>query len=364
MEIVQHPSKFFSVGDTDLIRNYAARAEQQGTLTTEQLQLIYDRDWFRVMVPSYLGGLEWSLVDVMQLCEAASWADGSFGWTLNLGAGANMFSAYLNDEIAQPLFSNKEICIAGSDAAGTAEKRGDEFLINGTWRYATGAPHARFFSVNCVITENGNPVLQNDGKNVSLSFIVPGESVSITGLWKSFGLIATGSHDFKVVQVQVSKEHSFDLSKPSKSATGKLYRFPFLQLAEALLSVTICGMSIHFIDLVEELIQNKLEARVNKTDQLINQLAIVETSRKNISTRRELVYKNVIEAWMQLSIQKNISTELLIKISNSSRDLGHASRIISERLYPFAGMRAIVPDGEINRTWRDIHTASQHVLLQ
>lgn len=120
---MQHPSQILFEEDTHLIRSYSLIAEGQGALTPAQLQLIYDRKWFKVMVPEYAGGLELSLPEVMRLLEAAAWADGSFGWVLNLGAGANMFAAFLPVEIAKKLFIHPEFCIAGSGTlSGKAEK--------------------------------------------------------------------------------------------------------------------------------------------------------------------------------------------------------------------------------------------------
>lgn len=84
---MKHPSQILSKDDIHLIRSYSLIAEGQGSLTPAQLQLIYDRKWFKMMVPEYAGGLEQSLPEVMPLLKTAAWADGSFGWVLNLGAG-------------------------------------------------------------------------------------------------------------------------------------------------------------------------------------------------------------------------------------------------------------------------------------
>ena len=39
-----------------------------------------------------------------------------------------------------------------------------------------------------------------------------------------------------------------------------------------------------------------------------------------------------------------------------------ARRSISD-IYPYCGLRAAQEDAEINRVWRDFHTASQHALF-
>src|SRR5688500_8592054 len=135
--MLQHPSQLLSKKQIDIIRFDSLKAEQQGALTTEQLQLMYDENWFGIMVPAYVGGLERSLPDLMRLLEAAAWADGSFGWVLNLGSGANMFAAYLRTDIAKQVFTRSDIFIAGSGAlTGKAEKVDGGYKISGTWRYA------------------------------------------------------------------------------------------------------------------------------------------------------------------------------------------------------------------------------------
>jgi len=161
---MQHPSQLLSEDDIHLIRSYSLIAEGQGTLTHAQLQLIYDRKWLKVMVPEYAGVWELSLPKVMHLLEAAAWADGSFGWVVNLGAGANIFAAFLPAEIAKKLFIHPKICIAGSGAlSGKAEKIDNGYIVNGTWKYASGASHASFFLVSCILTQNGEPAKDKKG---------------------------------------------------------------------------------------------------------------------------------------------------------------------------------------------------------
>jgi hypothetical protein len=40
-----------------------------------------------------------------------------------------------------------------------------------------------------------------------------------------------------------------------------------------------------------------------------------------------------------------------------------ASRHAVDTLYPYCGLVAASADSDINRVWRDFHTASQHALL-
>src|SRR5690606_14262993 len=114
-----------------------------------------------------------TLPQAVRLEEALAWADGSLGWTLTLCAGANWFAGFLDSGLAKEIFADKKVCLAGSGAAtGTAEVIPEGYLLHGKWRYATGAPHATMITANCVITEDGKPLLNIDGSPVIKAFVV------------------------------------------------------------------------------------------------------------------------------------------------------------------------------------------------
>lgn len=361
---MQFPSAFLTQEDTHLIRSYSLIAEAQGALTPAQLQLVYSRKWFKLMVPKYADGLEFSLPEAMHLLEAAAWADGSFGWTLNLGAGANMFAAFLPVETAKDIFHHSEMCIAGSGAlTGRAEKVNGGYIINGSWKYATGATHARFFSVSCILTQNDEPIKSKEGNYETRSFIIPKHQVTISSLWNSYGLKATASHDFIIADIFVPDGFSFNLSAPSPFANGPLYKFPFLQLSEALLAVTMSGMACHFTDTLSVLLQNKAGAKLNRK---IDHPAIkqaISNAYITLNNARTELYKSVERVWLRYKKGALASREELKEITTKAKQCATVSLTAAERLYPLAGMEAIVPEADINRIWRDMHTASQHILL-
>lgn len=361
---MQHPSQILSEEDIQLIRSNSLAAEAQGALTAAQLQLIYDKKWFKVMVPVYAGGLELSLPETMRLMEAAAWADGSFGWVLNLGAGANLFAGFLPRETAKELFFQREICIAGSGAqSGTAEKTDGGYLINGTWKYASGTSHATFFSVTCLLTQGGVPGIDDKGGLLTRSFIIPKERVTITKRWNSYGLKATASHDFKIEGAVVPDDYSFSLAAPSVVAEGPLYKFPFLQLAEALLAVTMSGMACHFIGLIAVLLKAKLAADPDrKKDYPLAEKAIGDANTVLMNARMDL-YRSVESTWLRYERKQTVPEKELYQITIAARQCADVSRMSVESLYPWAGMDAIIPETDLNRVWRDIHTASQHILL-
>src|SRR5690606_8265675 len=138
------------------LRGNAGRAESIGTLTPEQLAIVYDRRWFKLFVPSSLGGLELSLPEGVRLEEGLARIDGSLGWTVTLCAGANLFVGYLDRSVAAPVFADPQVCLGGSgQATGRAVVERDGYRVSGRWRCATGTPHLTHFTANCVLEKDG-----------------------------------------------------------------------------------------------------------------------------------------------------------------------------------------------------------------
>jgi len=353
MPLLPHPSAFIAHSLVTTIRSYAAEAEQWRTLHTEQLGIIYEQNWFRLFVPTQFKGLECSLPEVLYLEEALAWTDGSLAWTVTLCAGAGWFAGFLDPELGADIFSSDAVCLAGSGKPGGIAKVIDGgYLISGIWDYATGANVATAFTANCMLEENGVLLRNADASPVVLSFLFLKEEVLVHDNWKTIGMIATGSHRFEVRELVVNKNRAFRIDPKHIMIDLPIYHYPFLQLAETTLAVNSSGMARRFMDLCEEICDNKplLQAVLNNAVQ-------------ELGAAREVFYHTVHESWGVCVAEKQNSMQLLEYVSAASRQLASISRKQVDELYPLCGMYAANPETEINRVWRNLHTASQHSLL-
>src|SRR5690606_50661 len=112
------------------LRHFSGLAEAGGTLTPEQLSIVYAQKWFKLFVPQQLGGLELSLPEGVRLEEELARIDGSLGWTVTLCAGANLFVGYVgqfsDQPIAETVFADPQVCLGGSgQASGRAVMEGN-----------------------------------------------------------------------------------------------------------------------------------------------------------------------------------------------------------------------------------------------
>jgi alkylation response protein AidB-like acyl-CoA dehydrogenase len=360
-----HPSSVLKQKYTDIIRDSAARAEKDGKLTKAQLGLTHEQHWFKMLTPSSLSGLQMPLPEALRMAEALAWADGSTGWEISLGAGAGWLAGFAETEIAKKIFGDAKLSIAGiADVAGTAEKTKNGYTLNGKWAYVGGAHEAAVFAINCILVKGGVAV-KNETTNEPqlLSFLLSKEEVSLTPAGNVMGLSAAANHHMEVKGLAVAAERAIKTGIENAKVDAPLYKFPYIQLLEAFLAINISGMAIHFMDLCEPIFA---EQKNRNGVPLAEDRTVKELYEKQIQklddARTKLVYAIEL-SWQSSTNFRQIKPAIVYKVSAASYELSRKARECVEVLFPYCGIEAADKTTEINRVWRDLHTASQHSLL-
>lgn len=348
---------------TDQLRPLCRSADEEGVFNELLLKIIFEQKWFKIFVPRSFGGLELSLPEGLQLEEQLAAIDGSLGWTATLCSGASQFIGYLNTDLAA-LFHQPDLCIGGSGAVtGIARETKNGYLINGSWKYATGAPYCSHFTANCQIERNGALLLDEKGLPVSYSFLFERSEVVIDNKWDAMGLKATASYNFSVTDVNVAHSRRFQIAADCTTLPHPLFKFPFLQFAEATLAVNTLGMAQHFLSVSLPLIQSKAVHNVaaeNEHALLQNRWKMADNLLYKLRGR---FYAAVNRAWESLLKEQSVPAELLDEVSRISKGLTKSSREMVADLYPYCGVSGTQTGSITNQIFRDIFTASQHLLL-
>lgn len=346
------------------IDQYAALSEEQGTLHPALLALAYEKQWFKLFVPACYGGPGLVLPEILRLEETLAAEDGSLAWTVTLCSGAAWFAGFLNSDLAEELFADPHVCFAGSGAiGGTARETTDGYVLNGHWKYASGALHATVFTANCqIINSRGELCYTSEGTVLVKSFILKQAEVQLVPGWSYFGLVATGSHAFEVKDLQVPQERTFEINK-NIILDMEGFDYPFLQLAETTLAVNSAGMATHFLRLTATSFQARSGLKRFSPKQITYFENELLQCRKALEIARTEFYSTFDQSWIQLTGQEKITPILLEEVSHYSRKLAHTARQVTDILFPYCGLEAAKKETELNRIWRDIHTASQHALL-
>lgn len=342
----------------------AEKAEAFGQLPNEWLEIIYQEKWFKLFAPQYLNGLGLSFTDVLKIEEELAKKDGSLAWTITLCAGAGWFVGFLKEDLAKEVFKDPKVCFAGSGyIGGTANKIGDNYIVNGNWTYASGALHATHFTANCNMLEEGQPLVDQYGKAIVKALLLKRSEVEILDGWSYMGMVATGSHAFKVTEQTVSSNRVFEILPEKVVLPEPIFKYPFLQLAEATLAVNVLGITFHFLELVDDCFQvrnkktNYDQAYLDYYNELKCNLL------QDVLNLRMEFYQVIEKSWNELELKREITSGTLAEVSKICRELAITCRGNAAKLHPYAGLEAAKKHTEINRVWRDMNTVSQHALL-
>lgn len=359
MHKIFHPSEIIPDEYASTIIGAAQEAEHLQDLHPDQLNLIYREGWFKMLISKEAGGLGVTIPEVLRLEEALAWADGSTAWVVTLCSGAGWFTGFLQPSQVVKMMSDDRVCFAGSGAVtGTAEIVNGGYEISGRWKYASGCLHASIFTANCIIQKDGHPVSGADGSPEIGTFWFHRKEVQVLHHWNAMGMIATASHSFELKGLTVSVDRRFVIDGKHATMKDPVYQYPFLQLAETTLSVNLSGMACRFLDLCTDLLSGGIRKTGGVDKQSLLTMATEEMARCRLA-----FYSAVQSSWDVCVTGGIIPEPVLAQVSDRSYALAKKSLELVDRLYPHCGLIAADTREEINRVWRNIHTASQHALF-
>ncbi|HET9485792.1 MAG TPA: acyl-CoA dehydrogenase, partial [Chryseosolibacter sp.] len=325
--------------------------------------LIHRQRWFAMFIPERFGGLGWTLPKVLRMEEALSWADGSTGWVVTLCGGAGWFSGFLPPELLKEILSVDRLCIAGSGAVtGIANSTPAGYEITGSWKYASGSLHATAFTANCFIRKDGESLYNDDRSEMVGAFLFRRGEVTLHRHWESLGMVATASHSFEVQALTVPEARRFTIDGKHSVLQDAVFKYPFLQLAETTLSINLSGMAMRFLDLCGPIFEERMKRRnIGVKGPQLQELLVKAT--EEMDRYRHDFYSYADLSWEKCAGGDALSRQVWDQVSKASYSLAHNALRIVDGLYPFCGLMAADTREEINRVWRNIHTASQHALF-
>ena len=307
----------------------------------EVLDWIAKENLWNIWVPKAFGGREMPLTEGLKQLQTLARIDGSLGWTVTLCSGANFFIGNLQPEVAKELFAQPAIFGGSGGMFGTAEKEGSSYRLNGTWRYATGAPYLTHFTLNARIVENGVEQVNEDGSPKFLSFVIPASQVRIINDWNTMGLKASATHSFEVKDVLVGEEYSFVYNQ--FHLPQPIFKTHFSVFADLTLWVNYIGMAEHFL----------AESQVKDENRLTDLKSVIDAANHQVYAFAQQVEN--------LTAQNNKFTEAFIQEVHQAASMSVKSLSVAIiGLQPYLGVNASREDAVLNQIFRDYFTATQH----
>lgn len=300
----------------------------------------YQKNWFKLFVLRKFSGLECGLPDALRIIKYCNKENGSFGWCINLGAGANYFSGFFNEFGAFDVFGHKNSVLAGSGGlASEVEKVKGGYLVTGKWGKATGALHATHFSCNAKLP---------NGEVASLA--IKACDVELINDWQLFGMKQSSSFGFSANKAFVPEDNIFRINQPYGASSYSIHKLPFDSFAQFSMTASIIGLAEGIIEKLAD-IELKEEAKV-AVQSLIN------FCKESEEVMIELA--NIVWASLELS-NKVIETSEIEKMVKS---IGHNLFKLVNEVYFKVGLAMADESKPVHTQYKDFMLAIQHSIFK
>lgn len=320
---------------------------------------------FRMVLPETLGGLQTPPAELLQTIEILARADASVGWCLMIGSTTALNGAYLPHDVASEIFADPDTITGGVFAPmGKAVSKGDEYIVDGQWKWASGSANCSWLVGGSVVIEDGTLLTFPDGSPNHRMMIFPREDVELIDTWNVAGLKGTGSGDIAVKAARVPKARSVSLIVDKPTVEGALYAFPVFGLLALGIAAVAAGNARAALEDVKTLATSK-KAPGAKKSQAERAAAQIDLAKAEASLRsaRAYLFDAVGAAWDRAEETGQIDIELKADLRLAATHMTRTGAEVCRAAYDMGGGSSVFLDSPLQRRFRDAHTATQHMMI-
>jgi alkylation response protein AidB-like acyl-CoA dehydrogenase len=236
-------------------------------------------------------------------------------------------------------------------------------VVNGRWRFCSNGENCDWLMGGCVVFDGAKPRLLESGRPDIRLIVWPRGDAEVIDTWHVSGLRGTGSHDMAVTDLSVPAERSASLITDSPLIDAPLYAFPpFGLLAVAIAAVTL-GIGRAALDDVLELAGAKTPTlSTRKLAERPATQAEVARASATLAGGRALLLETIDEAY-EAAAEGPLSIERRAKVRMASTHAVECATTAVDAAYRLAGGTAIYETSPLQRRFRDVHAATQHMLI-
>jgi alkylation response protein AidB-like acyl-CoA dehydrogenase len=316
-------------------------------------------------LPRAMGGCETEPAEMIRAIDELARGDGATAWCAMIASTSSLLGAYLPEPQATQIYDGGRGVAGGVFAPrGRADRRDDGYVVNGRWSFVSGVQHCDWVMGGCVVYDGEQPeLLENGSPNVRL-MMMPVGNVEVMDTWSVSGLRGTGSHDVVAADEFVPATRAASMFTDPPLHPGALYAFPlFGLLAVGIASVSL-GIARAAIEDLITLAGGKVPAASLKT---LAQRAVVQTevarAEASLRSARALMLEAAEAAWTAAEMGEGmpVGERMALRLAAT-----HASATAAEvvtAMYHTGGGSSIYDSCPLQRRFRDVHVASQHMMI-
>lgn len=359
-----HDVKTNILGLLPEIASRAAETEAARRLPGDLARKLAEAGVFRMVTPSYLGGLELSPREIVETTEMIARADASTGWCAMIGATTALNAAYMDEDAAREVYSDPLTITGGVFAPmGKATDEGDHYRVTGRWQWGSGSANCTWLCGGCIVMENGEMRRLESGAPENRMMVFPAGDAELLDTWHVMGLKGTGSGDIAVKDLRVPKGRTVSLVADKPVVDGALYAFPAFGLLSLGVAATAMGNARGALDAFTELALGKKNQGSRKT--LAERATIqAETARAEAAWRaaRTYLYDEIDQTWDVAQFEGAIPVERRAALRMACTHMVRTCADLCRTAHDLAGGVDVYEQSEIQRRFRDAHAMTAHIV--
>ena len=348
-----------------LARELAPEGERERRLPAALSAQLAEAGLYRVCVPASLGGGEAEPAELIGAVEALAEGDAAAAWCVAVCATAGMLAAYLAFDQARTIYGDRARVVGGVFApSGRAVSRGETLEVTGRWRFCSNVDNCDWLMAGCIVVEDDAPRLLDTGRPDIRLALVPREEIEVIDTWAVSGLRATGSHDIALEAVAVPVSRTASLLSDTPRESGALYAFPPFGLLAASIAGVALGTARGALNDIGNLAGAKTPTLSTRklADRAATQSGLARAEAA-VRGARALLFESVHECWEAAGRGTGIPVELRAGLRLASTHAVEAAAGAIDTAYGLGGGSAIYETSPLQRRFRDIHAATQHMLV-
>lgn len=343
----------------------AEQSERDRRLAPELVTALQEAGLFRVCVPRSLGGGEVPPEELVGVMEELGRADGATAWSVAVAATSGAFAAYLPEADAREVYGAPTSCVGGVFAPkGRAVTVEGGYRVTGRWPFTTGVDYSDWLMGGCLVEDDGD-IRVLDGGIPDIRLMLFGASdVEVIDTWTVNGLCGTGSHDMQVSDLMVPAGRSASLFGDAPVVQSPLYSFPIFGLLALAISGVALGIARGAVDDLLELAAAKLPTLQTKPlgAQADTQIRMAKAEAR-LRSARAFVSEAISGVWAHVEAGGDVRLEDRATLRMAANQAMVSSAAVVDEMYSLGGGTSIYRTSPLQRRFRDVHTATQHMLV-
>jgi 3-hydroxy-9,10-secoandrosta-1,3,5(10)-triene-9,17-dione monooxygenase len=350
------------------LRENTAESEKIRKMPPASVEAVRKAGLFKVLQPRRIGGFQQSLRTHIDTIATVARACSATGWCMGVMHAHSWLMAHFPQEAQDETYGvNPDTLISAViSPRGQLRMKGDDYVLNGVWPFASGSQHAAWLFLGAAVLDDKGEVVDE------ADVLVPASAVTIKDDWNVTGLRGTGSCTVVAKDVFVPRHRYLSLrgliggETPGKRLhEGSLYRSAAVPVLTLALAPSALGIARGALEAFTQRLPGREVAYTEREVQIdmpVTHLQVAEAATR-IDVAEALLYRcaDEIEAAAE-------SGEMMAfkKRARVRADCAWAVRQCLEAveiMYLASGGSGIAESSALGRAWRDLHAVNMHGLL-